>query len=183
MSIAAINWTQVNSEWARALTVIVPSVCTAAVALLIARWSRSHDFEKERRRRRQDFLEAVSGAYATFQQMLQELLSLTMACTRPGPILEETRAILEQEWTTAHEKAVESQINLAVLNNKLRLLGFTDCADKLMEFDLDATLFVKRLLTARLQGTMGDEMPGQFQFLIGKGQECDVLIGLRYAQL
>ena len=41
----------------------LPSICTAAVALLVSKFTRSHDLDKERRRRRQDALEKISDDF------------------------------------------------------------------------------------------------------------------------
>jgi hypothetical protein len=69
MTVADVDWAQASSDWAKALTVIGPSVCTAVVALLVARWTRSHEFEKERRRRKQDFL--LNGNISTDPMFLR----------------------------------------------------------------------------------------------------------------
>ena len=50
-------WAQVLDDF---IKIGLPSLCTAVVAFLIAKFTRSHDFEKERRRRKQDFLERAA---------------------------------------------------------------------------------------------------------------------------
>src|SRR5437868_1498516 len=52
-----MDWRQVTDDF---IKIGLPSICTAAVALFVSKFTRSHDLDKERRRRRQDALEKVS---------------------------------------------------------------------------------------------------------------------------
>jgi hypothetical protein len=62
-----MDWAQVIDDF---IKIGLPWICTAAVALLVSEFTRSHDLNKERRRRRQDALEKVSDNFqaACFSQ-------------------------------------------------------------------------------------------------------------------
>lgn len=53
----------------------IAPICTAAVAILVARTSRSHESEKETRRRRQDLLERIVAEFEVAHQAVNDAIS------------------------------------------------------------------------------------------------------------
>ena len=162
----------------------VPSIATGATAFLIARAARSHDFEKERRRRKQDFLEAVADTFADFQQKLQSSFSHTLAVFNPRPGVEEAaRHAIERDSRQADREMQDAQTKLVGFQTKLRLLGFADCADMLAKLSVDISLIRNRLLASQVAGKLDDHISTQVQFLNAKGEEFAALVSRRYSEL
>lgn len=180
-SMAAADWAQASSDWAKAVTVIVPALCTAAVVLLVARWNRSHDLEKERRRRKQDFIEKVVSDFDNLQVLLQETLKLTLALSNT-PMPETARNAIIEELQSTMEDVDEAHLQLSRLPGKLRLLDYDDCADKLEALDLQATMFKQVLIMARKNGET-EELASRFQYFIGDTQSLRDSLKQRYSQL
>ena len=76
-----MDWPQVTDDF---IKIGLPSICTAAVALLasiltavvtlrVSKFTRSHDLDKERRRRRQDALEKISDDFQALCFRLSDL--------------------------------------------------------------------------------------------------------------
>jgi hypothetical protein len=93
---------------------------------LIARGSRAHEFEKERRRRKQDF----------FEQVAEPLDDLTMRMESVLSSEETARAVNEQLKARAYElflKEVdlldEAQLKFGRIETKLALFGFPECLE------------------------------------------------------
>jgi len=68
-----VPWAQVLDDF---IKIGLPSLCTAVVAFLIAKFTRSHDFEKEPKRRKQDFLERAAEPMDELTMRMESLLSL-----------------------------------------------------------------------------------------------------------
>jgi hypothetical protein len=164
-----------------AIKIGLPAIITALAVYGASRATRAHDFEKQRRQRKQDLLERVADEYGSFQSKLELAVSLTLTWNAPGPIPKEAHDIIGTDLIRAREDANEAQRLLSTFQSRLNLSGFSDCAQKLQEFDLQITVF-KRLLKSE-PGDMHEKLRGPLQFLRAKGQEFEGLIQKRYSEL
>lgn len=163
-----------------AIKIGVPSLITGLVAYRIAKASRSHDFEKGRRQRRQDLLQEVADRYGDFRVKLESAFAITLSWNDSQSVSSGAREILGKDLIRIRNETNEAQLQLNRFQSKLRISGFHECARKLQEFDLDASGF-KGLLTP--QEDMHSTLRGPFLALIAKGQEFETLLEQHYAQL
>lgn len=125
---------QASAEWAKTagdfVRYGVPSICTAAVAILTAKFIRSHEERKERRRRRQDFLERV------VEQLDRAALPVNNAVARLGALdhfrhegfpSEISEAKVMQDVMEAIAKMEDAEADLYLVESKIGMFGFTDC--------------------------------------------------------
>jgi hypothetical protein len=138
---SSVDWAQASSDWARALTVIVPSLCTAAVALLVARWTRSHELKKELRQRRQDTLEKLIDE---FQSVHAVCCHLAAAYIYWVELPEgDARASAAKDRETYSNQVPDARRKVTTVHGRLLLLKLSECAREVdYYFDLIAELAV-----------------------------------------
>jgi hypothetical protein len=68
-----MQWTQVTDDFVK---FAIAPICTAAAAITLFILTRQHDFEKERRRRKQDFLLRVAEELDRLTLCLESAASL-----------------------------------------------------------------------------------------------------------
>ena len=131
-----------------AIKIGLPSLCTAVVAFLIAKFTRSHDFEKERRRRKQDFLERAAEPLDELTMRMESLLSSE----------ETARSVDEQVKLKAQELLLkelelleEAETKFGRIETKLLLVGFPECVEAFKAHQR-CTIELKGAILARSQG-------------------------------
>lgn len=163
-----MDWAQASSEWANTVGVFsryaVAPICTAAVALFAAKFLRSHDDKKERRRRRQDFLERVLEDLDGLQYDVNAALRIVIAikALTDGA---ESRQIRETALQDLNRQLSESikVIEIAVSKvarheSKFRLFRFEGCGAAFEDHILATTV----LLGAILKSWGGHQQPDNF---------------------
>jgi hypothetical protein len=127
-----MTWADVAAD---AIKIGVPSLLTALTAIFVARGSRSHEFEKERRRRKQDCLERVMEDLDTCQAAATALFSSTAALmiTRDASAVQVNDALEDLNRVT--DQLALSQNALTRWVSKLSVLGFGDLAAAVEKYD------------------------------------------------
>jgi hypothetical protein len=114
---------------------------------LIAKANRSHEFERERRRRKLDCLEAVMERLDDAEGAMTELCtaSLTQKHFEHKPAnltIHEHETLLAgcmQDRTEHSKRASAAFYRLEHYRTKLIVFGFVECADKLLSYCTEAT--------------------------------------------
>jgi hypothetical protein len=115
----------------------VPTLFTGLMAFFIARGTRSHELDKERRRRKQDCLERVIEDFDELQSATTDFIlnSYTVETFGKDP----NDLVREHVFTDASKsmKQVEAaQRKFCRSRSKLSVFGFEECAAALTQFDL-----------------------------------------------
>jgi hypothetical protein len=127
-----------------AVKIGLPSLLTGLTAFFIARATRSHEFEKESRRRRQDALEKVSDDFQAAYFSLEDLLSNYSAYLdlRSDPSARSVAADGFWESVTAIDAAIK---NLYLVEGRLKLLRLKKCEEAFGEY-VKETIAMKIML-------------------------------------
>ena len=135
-----MDWPQVTDDFVK---IGLPAICTAGVALLVSKFTRSQDLDKERRRRRQDALEKVSDDFqaacfslsdlATKYSVYRELQNDPAGHIAVGDLFESGGAI---------DAATK---DLHLIAGRLKLLGLKKCEEAFVEF-LNQTIAFRKML-------------------------------------
>ncbi len=130
-----MNWAQVADDF---IKIGLPSLCTAGVALLIGKFTRSHEFEKERRRRKQDFLTSVADQFEEFESALRhvgtQFALFILAKSQNVP----DATIRQQELLQSIDALNAIDDKLHRLGTKLDLFGFWKCRGILSDYEIRA---------------------------------------------
>jgi hypothetical protein len=150
-----MDWPQVTDDF---IKIGLPSICTAAVALLVSKLTRSHDLEKERRRRRQDALEKVSDDFqaacfslselARYYSVYRELQNDPARPIAAGGLWESGAAI---------DAATK---DLHLIGGRLKLLRLKKCEEAFVEF-LNQTIAFRKMLKLPPEPMATEEMVRQ----------------------
>jgi len=116
--VSTIEWPQVVDNF---IKIGLPSICTAAVAFFGFWFTRSHELQKDRRRRRQDALEKISD---DFQAACFTLSSLA----REYSVYRESKSGMSLEELYKTDDAIDAATkDLTVIGGRLKLLQLTKC--------------------------------------------------------
>jgi hypothetical protein len=105
-----------------AIKIGVPSLLTGLVAFFIGRAARSHEFEKERRRRKHDFLEVLGDNLEDFDNSLAVLHAY---CADDFELSKTEEA--KAKFLAEYEACCEAGRKLDNLESRFQLMGFSDC--------------------------------------------------------
>jgi len=118
-----VNWAQVLDDF---IKIGLPSLCTASAALLIAKFTRSHDFEKERRRRKQDFLEQIAEPLDDLTMRMESVLSSEETVRSvDDPLKLRASELFLKELDLLDE----AELKFGRIETKLALAGFPECLE------------------------------------------------------
>jgi len=132
--VSTIGWPQVIDNF---IKIGLPSICTAAVALFGFWFTRSHELEKDRRRRRQDALEKISD---DFQAACVSLSGLTINYS----IYRESGGTnLDALWKS-HDAMEAATKDLHRIRGRLTLLQLKKCNEVFGAF-LDQTIAFRKI--------------------------------------
>ena len=132
------------------------------IAFFIARGTRSHDFERERRRRKQDCLERAIEDFDQFYYALQWLASASMAFAEVR--MAEVKQLVHEEVVAAIRKEEVARVGFCRNRSKLLIFGFERCAVALTHYEAEALMMKTALLRLR-QGEKID-----FQHLVADAE-------------
>jgi hypothetical protein len=140
-----MNWAQVLDDF---IKIGLPALCTASVALLIAKFTRSHDFDKERRRRKQDLFEQLAEPFDDLTMRMESVLSSE----------ETVRKVDAQLKTRATESLLndldlldEATLKFGRIETKVQFFDLADCV-KAFKTHQHNTLKLKGAVFARYYG-------------------------------
>ena len=115
-----------------ALKIGLPAAIAATAAILVSRAAQSHDFEKERRRRKQDCLEGAIEDFDECDLASDEFWILSHTATsfmdNPDPNL---RFQMGERLAASIEKTEAAEVKFRRSRSKLIVFGFQRCADAL----------------------------------------------------
>jgi hypothetical protein len=126
----------------------VPSLLTGTAAFFIARSTRLHDFEKERRRRKQDCLERAIEDFDECQSAFDNLWSVSVTV----PLFKHEAAHFVAVLSDANEagdRLDAAQLKFGRNKSKLSVFGFEECAEALKRYDLAIARMKVALLPVR----------------------------------
>jgi hypothetical protein len=133
----------------------------------IAERQHSHDFEKERRRRKQDCLERVIEDLDEIQSVIDELTALSLTAgemaEEPNP---EIRRELAAQVNSALAKTTAAQIKFNRSQSKLIVFGFAECSAAVDEFYRITTKYNVVLDAARKAKGSKDYLPVREELLL-----------------
>lgn len=115
---------------------------------LIARGSRAHELERERRRRKQDFLERAAEALDDLTLRMESVLSSDDVVRAAS---ENLKLRAQEAWLKDLDLLDEAETKFARLESKLALFEFPDCASAFKTHQ-HSTTELKGALLARSQG-------------------------------
>jgi hypothetical protein len=135
-----MDWPQVTDDF---IKIGLPSICTAAVALLVSKFTRSHDLDKERRRRRQDALEKISD---DFQAACFSLSNLAINYSAYRELQNDAagRVAFEDLWKSGGAIDAATK-DLYLVGGRLKLLRLKKCDEAFVEF-LNQTIAFRKML-------------------------------------
>jgi hypothetical protein len=134
--VSRIEWPQVASDF---IKIGLPALCTAAVALFGFWFTRSHELEKDQRRRRQDALERISD---DFQAACFNLATLA----RDYSVYRDSGGTNFQELFKTDDAIDAATKDLHVIGGRLKLLQLTKCDEAFGGF-LYQTIAFRKILT------------------------------------
>src|SRR6266496_3118414 len=146
-----MDWPQVTDDFVKiglpsictAIVALFAATCTSAVALLISKSTRSHDLEKERRRRRQDALEKVSD---DFQAACFRLSDLAMKYSAYRELKADPAGHIAIAELFESGGAIDAATkDLHLIAGRLKLLGLKKCQEAFVEF-LNQTIAFRKML-------------------------------------
>jgi hypothetical protein len=146
-----MDWPQVTDDFVKiglpsictAIVALFAATCTSAVALLISKSTRSHDLEKERRRRRQDALEKVSD---DFQAACFRLSDLAMKYSAYRELKADPAGHIAIAELFESGGAIDAATkDLHLIAGRLKLLGLKKCQEAFVEF-LNQTIAFRKIL-------------------------------------
>jgi hypothetical protein len=105
-----------------AIKIGVPSLLTGLTAFFIARGSRLHELDKERRRRRLDFLEALGDHLDDFENKLADVRVTCIEAFQP-----EGTSEAKSKFLLEYESCCEAGRKLDNLETRLKMMGFPEC--------------------------------------------------------
>jgi hypothetical protein len=126
----------------------VPSLLTGTAAFFIAKSTRLHDFEKERRRRKQDCLERAIEDFDECQSALDNLWSVSQTV----PLFKHEAAQFVAVLNDANEAGDSldaAQVKFGRNRSKLSVFGFDECAEALKSYDFAIARMKVTLLPVR----------------------------------
>jgi hypothetical protein len=135
-----MDWPQVTDDF---IKIGLPSICTAAVALLVSKFTRSHDLDKERRRRRQDALEKVSEDFQAACFSLSDL-AINYSVYRESQNDPVGRIALEDLGKSGDAIDAATK-DLYLIGGRLKLLQLKKCEEAFVEF-LNQTIAFRKIL-------------------------------------
>jgi len=141
MQSIVMDWPQVTDDF---IKIGLPSICTAAVALLVSKFTRSHDLDKERRRRRQDALEKVSNDFQAACFSLSDLAINYSAYRELQNDAAAGRVALEGVWKSGGAIDAATK-DLHLIGGRLKLLRLKKCEEAFVEF-LNQTIAFRKML-------------------------------------
>jgi hypothetical protein len=118
-----MSWAQVLDDF---IKIGLPSLCTASVALLVAKFTRSHDFEKERRRRKQDFFEQIGEPLDDLTLRIESLLSSEEVARSAD---EQLKLRASELFLKDLDLLDEAELKFGRIETKLALFGFLECLE------------------------------------------------------
>lgn len=124
-----MTWPEVADT---ALKIGLPAAIAGTVAILVSRSGRLHDFEKERRRRKNDCLERAIEDFGDCDVAADEfyVLSHTAAAFKDNPD-QNLRIQVSENLVRSVEKTEIAEAKLHRSRSKLEVFGFRVCADAL----------------------------------------------------
>ncbi len=135
-----MDWPQVTDDFVK---IGLPSICTAAVALLVSKFTRSHELDKERRRRRQDALEKVSDDFQASCFSLSDL-AMKYSVYRELQTDPAGRIAIGNLWESGGVIDAATR-DLYLIGGRLKLLGLKKCEETFVEF-LNETIAFRKML-------------------------------------
>jgi len=129
-----MNWPEVADT---ALKIGLSAAIGGGDAIFVSKSARLHDFEKERRRRKQDSLERAIEDFDECELALDDyhILSKTAASFQDSPDLR-VRAHVRENLLAAVDKAEAAEMKFRRSRSKLGVFGFRKCADALDAYSL-----------------------------------------------
>jgi len=149
--VSTIEWPQVTDDLIKvglpvictATVAVFASICTAAVALLGFRFTRSHELEKERRRRRQDALEKISEDFQTACATLSDL-TITYSVYRESYTHPAGGIAFGELWESGGAMDAVTK-DLHRILGRLKLLQLKKCEEAFGAF-LDQTIAFRKIM-------------------------------------
>jgi hypothetical protein len=130
-----MDWAQVTSDF---IKIGLPAICTATVALLVSKLTRSYELDKERRRRRQDALEKISD---DFQAACFSLCSLAIKYS----VCRESAGKNSEELLKTGDAIDAATKDLHGILGRVKLLQLTKCDEAFGAF-LNQTIAFRKIL-------------------------------------
>src|SRR6266487_6448810 len=150
-----MDWPQVTDDFVK---IGLPSICTAAVALLVSKFTRSHELDKERRRRRQDALEKVSD---DFQSACFSLSDLAIKYSVYRELQNDPGGRIAIGNLFESGGAIDAATkDLHLIAGRLKLLGLKKCEEAFVEF-LNQTIAFRKMLKLPAEPMATKEMVRQ----------------------
>jgi hypothetical protein len=141
----ATDWAEVINNF---IKIGIPAICTAATAVLVTRFAQTHDIEKERRRRRQDFLLKAADELDRLKLSVTEALSLrgvVRELKKTGAGEERiTNVIVSLLKQIDSVEAAESRFGR--LETQFELFAFSRCSKAFSAYG-NATMHLKKAIT------------------------------------
>jgi hypothetical protein len=135
-----MDWPQVTDDF---IKIGLPVICTSAVALLVSKFTRSHDLDKERRQRRQDALEKISEDFQLACVSLSEL-AINYSVYRESQN-DPARPIAFGELLKSGAAMDAATKDLHRIRGRLKLLRLEKCEEAFVEF-LNQTIEFRKML-------------------------------------
>ncbi len=127
-----MTWPEVTDT---AVKIGLPTTLTALTAIFLAKFSHSHDLEKERRKRKQDFLEKLGSDFDAYDSALDAMRSDDQVARRLPDSLEAQRSLLN-----TYRAVDQAERGLSHLQSRLLMSGFPACYARLQEYEMATTL-------------------------------------------
>ena len=139
-----MQWTQVADDFVK---FAIAPICTAAAAVTIFILSRKHDFEKERRRRKQDFLLRVADELDRLTLCLESAASLRRVVSKGRDSgQQEMERVSIDALLKQVEEAERYESRFGMCETQLYLFEFSQCSEKFQAVT-HATTKLKAALT------------------------------------
>ncbi|HEY2711088.1 MAG TPA: hypothetical protein VGI60_01130 [Chthoniobacterales bacterium] len=144
------KWAEAASDFAK---YGIAPICTAVVALFVARFTQSHQKLQDRLRRKEDFLERFLECSDELQDRVEEALKILVAfeSSRINPQAQAALPILQAQLRDTLRIVDESERKISVYESKFKLFGFSDGLEAYRKHQL-LTTTLKTLILQCLQG-------------------------------